>query len=282
MKRLVGLLLATLVVTAGCSQADLPEGGELEIVATASPLFDAAGGVGGDRVHAVNLLPIDPYGPVSEEKQQQLLEADLVIMVGQGVQPEVDAVLEGRESPTIALLDSIESDPEFAPFPWLDPMNMAVATELIRAELSSIDQEGSEDYLENASDFAKLLADVDRIHYRTLETCKRNELVTTDPRFSFLLDRYGIEQREVAQDEALEVATNAGATTVFNDELVDYERAKSVYEETGIRYAVMDDMMARTDQARRGGAAYGPSMALNLDALRAALDCKELDLSKDS
>lgn len=281
--RFVALLLALVVTATGCASTT----DRLEVVATAYPLFEAAATTGGDRVHAVNLLPLDPFGPLTARQADQLRSADLAVVLGAGAQPEVESVLAARTGPTLRILEVVRSRPaaegqvvsgSLDPYVWLDPQNMARTSDEVRRSLTALDPENHARYRKNARGLMRWLSTFDRLTARTLRTCERSTVLSTGASFGHLTDRHGLMQQQTkGEHPAIAAAADAsGSTTVFLPALPALDDAEVLLVEHGVRAAVLDPLAAQTDQARRGGATYGSVMAANLDALRAGLGCAEL------
>lgn len=249
-----------------------------KVVASAAPLFDALGSVGGKRVHATNVAPLDLNAPLTPARQKSLREASLAVIIGGGVQPEIERIAAERTGPTIRLLDNVTGANKEQPYVWLDPTNMMLIASEIRVELTRIDPSSEKTFRKNEARMARLLFDILRINQRTLATCEQRSLVTTSSHFGSLTSRFDIDEVVVSESALPEAIRQTGATTVFFQSLPSLDEAKRIKSDLGVRSATLDDMAIRTDQARRGGASYGSLMALNLDALRAALDCKKVRL----
>lgn len=265
----------------------------LKVVATAYPLYEAAAAVGGSRVAATDIVPIDAFTdtPLSDEKRQEIIDADLVVAPGRGTQPQLADALAARTGQTLFVLDGLESQPAKAgmdgdadPYIWLDPRLLAHVTSQIQDRLSLIDPDAGQLYLERSSNYRAFLSGVDRDYAHAFAGCKSNALVVENQDFSYLADRYGLRQylTSTTGDELPsggltleEVQRTANPTTVFASELPPSREARDLYKETGLRVAVLDNLANRTDQARRGGADYERVMRLNLVALKEALGCTD-------
>ena len=272
------LLVAFVAPVLALPAAAAPAVAEPSVVATAYPLFEAASSVGGSKLHISDLLPADPSGPVSADKARQLRTASLAIVLGQGVQPAVDAVVAQRTGPTLRVLDrfaaeegqtSVQADP----YVWENPQQMAQIVDDIRIAVTSLDAADGRRFQRNATTYGFMLAGVDGDYARTMATCRRHDLLTEDPRFATLARRYGLVVHNAAPADLAATAKRLRATTVFKSTLPSVPVARQIQRDAGVRVAVMDPLIAQTDQARRGGSNYDTVMELNLDALRGALGC---------
>ncbi len=270
--------LALVVLLAGCSRSEMAGSARLKVVASTAPVFDALGSVGGKRVHASNLLSIDPYALLTPAKEKALREASLAVIIGGGIQPEVERIAVERTKPTVRILDEVANVSSANPYVWLDPGNMMVIGSIVRTRLTEIDPAGEKTYRKNEARMARMLNDIERLDERTFATCQRREVVTTSSHFGYLMNRFDLAEVRATDATLPQVIDRVHPTTVFFASLPRLAEAKRIRRDLGVRSATLDDMAVRTDQARRGGASYGSLMALNLDALREALDCKKVHL----
>jgi ABC-type Zn uptake system ZnuABC Zn-binding protein ZnuA len=255
------------------------------VVATAYPLYEAVASVGGKHVHAIDLLPLDPYGPISAEKTEELLSAPLAVVLGEGIQPEVDKIVMRRTLPTIRLsnVDGVDvEDKDDDHNVWLDPQNMTQIADRISDALNTLVPSKSNAFHKNLDRYEEGLASVDRSYVQALATCKRQSFLVEKAEYSSLAQRYGLQQVVVGSldlktpDETIRKAiAEHDADTIFAPTLPSLDDAKKIRDLYGVRVAVLDPVAAQTDQARRGGSSYRVVMGLDLDALRAALSCAE-------
>jgi zinc transport system substrate-binding protein len=273
---LAGLLAASVLVSCGSSNADVPK-----VVATAYPLYEAAATVGGKHVHAINLLPLDPYGPLPNDKAEELKSAPLAIVLGGGTQPEVDAIVAQRTGRTISILgddDFHAADPDHNV--WLDPQRMTQIADAVSDALVQLVPERAQTFHDNLDRYNGDIADVDRDWVQTLATCKRHEFLVEKPEFSSFARRYNLQQITIgpidpnATNEMVrQTIDTTHASTVFAKTLPPLDDAQEIRDRYGVRVAVLDPITSQTDQARRGGSSWRIVMGLDLDALRAALSC---------
>jgi zinc transport system substrate-binding protein len=113
------VLAVTALVAAACGDDDDDaaasgggDGGDrLSVVASFYPIAEAATRVGGDRVEVTNLTPAgtEPHDlELTPDQVDDIEDADVVLYLGQGFQPAVAEVAEGRDGTSIDLLESIE------------------------------------------------------------------------------------------------------------------------------------------------------------------------------
>jgi zinc transport system substrate-binding protein len=272
------LALGTLV---GCGGGASASGsGETEVVAGFYPLAFAAEEIGRDRVAVTNLTPAgsEPHDlEVSPDDVAALRDADLVLLLGEGFQPQLeDAAGDGDE--VLKLLDTqgLALLPDEDPHVWLDPLRYAAIARRISAALGEPAA---------ARPFVADLEALDEEFRRGLADCERRELVTSHEAFAYLADRYGLEQVAIAGlspeaevdpgrlEEVIDAVRESGATTVFVEPLVSPRIAETVARETGAGTAVLDPLEGLSEDQAANGGDYFSVMRRNLDALRAALGC---------
>lgn len=277
---LIGLPTFALGTLAGCGESSSASGsGETEVVAGFYPLAFAAEEIGRDRVAVSNLTPAgsEPHDlEVSPDDVAALRNADLVLLLGHGFQAQLeDAAGDGDE--VLQLLDTqgLALLPDEDPHVWLDPLRYAAIARRIATAL----QEPA------AEPFVAHLEALDEEFRRGLADCERRELVTSHEAFSYLADRYGLEQVAIAGlspeaevdpgrlEAVVDAVRESGATTVFVEPLVSPRIAETVARETGAETAVLDPLEGLSEEQAANGDDYFSVMRQNLDALRAALGC---------
>jgi zinc transport system substrate-binding protein len=277
----VGLPVLVLATLVGCGGGASASGsGETEVVAGFYPLAFAAEEIGRDRVAVTNLTPAgsEPHDlEVSPDDVAALRNADLVLLLGEGFQPQLedaagdgDAVLEVLDTQGLAL------QPDEDPHIWLDPLRYAA---IARRIANALGEPAA------ARPFVADLEALDEEFRQGLADCERRELVTSHEAFAYLADRYGLEQVAIAGlspeaevdpgrlEEVVDAVRESGATTVFVEPLVSPRIAETVARETGTETAVLDPLEGLSEEQAANGDDYFSVMRRNLDALRTALGC---------
>lgn len=231
----VGALLA-LALTAACGDDGATDAGttggdeRIQVVASFFPIAEAAQSVGGDLVEVTNLTPTgtEPHDLELRPRQvDEVQDADLVLYLGQGFQPAVEDVAEGRDGPSVDLLDGLpleegaveldehgngdeEEGDEHAdegdehgeaardPHFWLDPTLMSQAVDEVEQALAEVAPEQAETFAANADAYQDRLAELDEEFQTSLATCQRRVIVTSHAAFHYLAKHYDLEQRPIA------------------------------------------------------------------------------------
>ena len=275
------LVLAVAVAAAGCQGLGCGRPGGERVVAGFYPLAFAARQVAGPRLEVDDLTPpgVEPHDlEVSPDDVQRIRSARLVLVLGHGFQPQLEAAARGTGT-VVTLLDTPGLSPlaDRDPHVWLDPLRYALMVERIGAILHAS---------AGARRLAARLRRLDREYRLGLARCRRHEIVTTHRAFAYLARRYGLRQiaitglspeaepapADLQRVVALVRATHA--STVFLEPLASPRIARTVARETDARTAVLDPVEGLTRSEAQRGEDYFSLMRANLAALRRALGCR--------
>jgi zinc transport system substrate-binding protein len=273
---------SALAAATGCSGQDTAasSSGTKKVVAAFYPLAYAAEEIGASTVEVANLTPpgAEPHDlEVSPQDVQQIDDADLVLLLGHGFQPQLeDAAGNGAEVVRLLDTEGLHRFPNGDPHVWLDPLRYALIAGRIGGVL----------HREAAADrFAARLRALDRDYRTGLRDCARREIVTSHEAFAYLADRYGLRQVAITGlspeaepaprdvEHAVELVRQTGATTVFFETLVSPRLAETVAREAHAKTAVLNPIEGLTPEEAAAGEDYFSLMRANLSALRGALGC---------
>lgn len=278
---ILGVTAGGLALAACGGERSLSDAGREHVAAGFYPLVFAAEQVGGEEVSVTNLTPpgAEPHDlEVSPADVAAVREADVVLLLGHGFQPQLeeaagdgDNVLRLLDTPGLRLLH--DDDPHV----WLDPTRYATIARRLASALG--DPAGAVPVI------GRLQA-LDEEYRRGLAHCERREIVTSHEAFGYLADRYGLEQVAVTGlspeaeidparlIEVTDLVRARGATTVFVEPLVSPRVAETVARETGAATAVLDPIEGLTEAEAAAGGDYFSLMRRNLAALRQGLECR--------
>jgi zinc transport system substrate-binding protein len=278
--RFILIPVAVALTLTGCGASSAGTGKE-RIVASFYPLAYAAEQIGGASVDVENLTPpgAEPHDlEVSPTDVADIREADLVLLLGRGFQPQLEDAA-GTGDNVLRLLDTpgLGLHANGDPHVWLDPIRYAkIVTRIGQA-------------LHRPAAAARL---VTRLHeldvdYRAgLAHCDRHDIVTSHEAFAYLAERYGLTQIPITgltpeaeprpQDLAhvVQMVKESGATTIFFETLVSPRIAETVAHETGAKTAVLDPIEGLPSEAQARGEDYFSVMRANLSALEKGLGCQ--------
>jgi zinc transport system substrate-binding protein len=273
-------LCVPVFATLGCGGATSGTTGNETVVASFYPLAYAAEEVGNGAVDVENLTPpgAEPHDlEVSPQDVAAIREADLVLLLGDGFQPQLeDAAGTGKN--VLRLLDTpgLGLHPDGDPHVWLDPIRYAKIVGRIGQALHEPDA---------AARLQARLRDLDGEYRTGLAHCERREIVTSHEAFGYLAERYGLEQvaitglsPEVEPEPAklqhvVELVRERGVTTIYFETLVSPRIAETVARETGARTAVLNPIEGLTENEVSKGENYFSLMRANLRSLREGLGC---------
>lgn len=310
--RRMALVAMAAVMTSACaagSGAPSAGGGRLEAVASFFPLAVAVERVGGDAVEVENLTPAggEPHDlELAPRQVDKLLDADVVVLMGQGFQPAMEEVAARRSGLTVEVLPALGvpdgGEPEGEgpggedgdehgretvadPHVWLDPTLMAEVVEHVAAALGEVAPGRASTFDANARAFVEELRALHSRYEEVLSDCERDTIVVQHQAFGWLAARYGLRQEPIAGlspeaepsprrlGELSELVEQRGVTTVFTERRVSARVAETLAREAGVDVAVLDPLESLTDRRRAEGADYLSVMDENLRALEAALGC---------
>jgi len=280
--RLILILIFGILVfwAVGCGGGSAGSPAKETVVASFYPLAYAAEEVGNGGVDVENLTPAgaEPHDlEVSPQDVAAIREADLVLLLGDGFQPQLeDAAGTGKK--VLRLLDTpgLALRPDGDPHVWLDPLRYAKIVGRIGQALQRPDA---------AARLQARLRDLDGEYRTGLAHCKRHEIVTSHEAFGYLAERYGLEQvaitglsPEVEPEPAklqqvVELVRERGVTTIYFETLVSPRIAETVARETGAKTAVLNPIEGLTKNEISQGENYFSLMRTNLRTLREGLGC---------
>jgi zinc transport system substrate-binding protein len=254
--------------------------GKETVVAAFYPLAFAASEIGGDSVDVKNLTPpgAEPHDlEVSPQDVAEVRDADLVLLLGHGFQPQLEDAA-GNADNVALLLDTpgLDVHSNEDPHVWLDPVRYARVVDRIGQLLGK---------QAAAKQLEKRLADLDTEYRVGLAHCARHELVTSHEAFAYLAERYGLEQIAITGlspeaepeprklQDVVDLVRERGVTTVYFETLVSPRIAETVARETGAKTAVLDPIEGLTEEEASKGEDYFSLMRDNLSSLRAGLGC---------
>jgi zinc transport system substrate-binding protein len=277
--RIILILLAA--VSSGCGGGSASDDDRTSVVASFYPLAFAAEHVGGSSVRVRNLTPpgAEPHDlEATPADVQELHDADLVLLLGDGFQPQLEDAAGSRDSVLRLLeLPGLRAAGSSDPHVWLDPVRYAMVVKLIA---SALNRPHAADRLE------RRLVALDRELREGLADCARREIVTSHDAFAYLADRYRLKQIPITGsspegelaprdlERAVEAVRETGATTVFVEPLVSASVVETVAREAGVQTAVLNPIEGLTESEQAQGADYFSLMRANLATLRKALSCR--------
>lgn len=198
LKRTLTALMALLV---GCSSASTSTASNapIPVVTTISTFNSLVEGVGGDRVHVQNLVPVgaspEDYEPTPQDAVT-LSQATILVENGAGLESWLAPTLKNVTSTSLRVVvgaDGLQVKND-NPHLWMDPENAKVYVAKIRDALIAVDPSHAEEYRQNATAYqTKLEALNDSIasKIKTIPLDHRYMIVFHNA-WQYYNDRYGI------------------------------------------------------------------------------------------
>ena len=304
--------LALAAPLAACAEDSAGEGaGRLTVGVAFYPVEEVVHQVGGELVNIVTVVPPGEEAHEYEPTAKQLAalsEADVVFFLGNDFQPGVEHALESLPASVrrVDLLTGLEMQPIDAelghseadasgedehahegddPHVWLAPANMAAMAEAVATELATLVPADAAAFADAADRFAAELDVLDAEFTAGLASCDSTVLVTGHHAFGYLATAYGLTQMPIAgispseepsAETLAEVAAFAadnGVTTIFFEENLPPDLARTVADEIGASTAVLDTVEALSREQLDAGEDYLSVMRANLAALQSGLRC---------
>jgi len=306
-------ILAVLTAAPGSamaqSAAPSPATAPLSVVAAFYPIAEAARAVGGDAVLVTDLTPVGG-GPhdleVTPQDIERVADADLLLYIGSGFQPQVEELAGGLPAGATALdllttVELLPVDPQVPgtagevdgevlaggidPHVWLDPVRFAQMADAVAAALGQADPGHAASFAANAAAYRHRLETLDGAFATSLADCESRAVVTSHRAFGYFADRYDLLQLPIAglspdqepDPRSLEAIANAarenGVTTIFFESRVPRAFAETVAREIGADTDALEPIETLTQQQLDLGLDYTTLMDQNRAALVRGLRC---------
>lgn len=202
--------LSLAVAAAACSAGgdDAVGGADADrapVVATTSIMADLASAVTCGELRVPSLVPRDVdahgYEPTVRDSDR-LLSADMVVAVGLGLEERLEDSLDLAADEGVRVLrvgrrmEPVEVDGEIDPHVWMDPVRMALAAEVVGAELEEVEGLGvdTEDLRRCTREHAARLRALTGAVGAILDPVPPSErvLVTNHEALGYFADRFGL------------------------------------------------------------------------------------------
>jgi zinc transport system substrate-binding protein len=218
------------ILFSGCLvESSLEEEEKIKVVTSFYPLYEFTSNVGGDKINVEMLIPpnVEPHEyELKHSDMVKILESDLFIYNGAGMEPWVHNIIEHNEinvldaSKGIKLLESEcnhehgthhheeenetheekeehgHEHGEYDPHIWLSPLNAIIQVENIRDKLIELDSENEEYYTKNANEYIMKLSELNEKIKSEInpENCKKRDVVITHATLGYFCEEYNCNQ----------------------------------------------------------------------------------------
>jgi zinc/manganese transport system substrate-binding protein len=310
-----GLVIAAFttiaLAIAACSTNGAEAEGTIDVVATTSILGDIAANVVGEEGTVVTVMPLGTdahdFSP-SSEQTAQLVEADLVVANGLGLEGGMVDVLEsaaadGTEMIELApLVDPIPFvEPEGAghedgagaeehgaldPHFWMDPLRVGVAAGALAERLEGLYP--GRDWLARSEAYVEEMGAADQRILGLVEAIPQEsrKLVTNHEAFGYFANRYGFEIIGVVIPGGSTLAEPSSAELTALVDTMEAEGVKVIFAETSAPTTLADAVAAELGEgvevvelfteslgpAGSGGETLSAMLETNAKRITSALD----------
>lgn len=296
------VLLVAVLLLSGCThaQAQKPEGGRLQIVASLFPQYDFARQIAGEYAQVELLLPPGVESHSFEPTPADMIrihQSDLFLYTGQYMEPWAQQMISGLEGETVVVdvSEHIQLDEEehgdhdhggFDPHIWTSPVNAKQMVENIAQALMEADPAHAQEYQENADAYQRQLDALDAQFREVVANGKRREIVFGG-RFAlhYFAKEYGLDY--LAAFDSCSHESEPSARTVarivdeveskripviYYEELVDPKVARVLSEETGAKPLLLHSCHNLSRDEMESGATYLSLMEQNAQNLKEGLN----------
>lgn len=225
-------------------------------------------------------------GALKEAVNKNMKVINLLDVLGNTVKEE--EVKEGMEAEEEEEGEESEEEPEYDEHVWLSLKNAKVLCKAIADNLSEIDPENKDVYIQNEKDYAAKLDALDQEYQTTVDASTQKTLLFGDRfPFRYLVDDYGLDYYAAfvgcsAETEASfetikflsEKVDELGLKNVMTIEKSDQKIAKTIIENTKDKdqnILTLDSMQSTTFDDVKNGTTYLSVMEKNLEILKEAL-----------
>lgn len=259
------LMVFSFAFLAGCDSTASTNNGRLSVVATTSIVADVVKQVGGDAVEVQTLLPLgsDPhsYQPAPRDLTA-VADASVIFANGAGLEeflkPLIDSA--GATARVVEVSDGVpllEGSAEGSdlqdthsadPHTWVDPNNVLVWVENIRAALTELQPDKAAEFQANADRYSAELRDLDIWIRQQVETIppENRVLVTDHLVYGYFAEEYGFTQvGAVIPGFSTDSSPSAQELAMIEEQIRSYN-AKAIFIGEGAISAVVKQVVEDT------------------------------------
>ena len=250
-------------------------GGPVKVVVSAYPLAQMAQYIGGNDVRVEDLAPpgAQPAGlRLTEAQLQTIARAPLLLDVGYGYQPQVEAAPARRRLSLLPALTKRAHPYQF----WLDPSLMFQAAPLVAAALARLDPAGRAQFANGARDLQSVASSLESDFQSNLSQCGQSEFVTADGAFHRMAVSYGLTEISVATvgvARAAALVAKGHIPVIFSETGVGSGPVLQVARATGVPVKVLDTLEVAPPSPGPTPESYFTAMERDLTTIEDALAC---------
>lgn len=248
----------------------------LEVATSAYPLAQLVAYIGGQDVKVTDLSPPgeQPTGvKLGQAGLATLRHAALVVVVGDGYQPAIEAAAAGARH-HLSVLASISHRARPYEF-WLDPTLMSKAAFAVYKALSAVDPSAERQFHNGWLDFQSVASSLESDFNNTFSTCSKSEIVTADGAFDRMAADFGLHDLAISAEgvEKAVAAVRAGSLPgVFSEVGVPAGSVQAVATAAHVKVKVLDPLEVAPGPTEPT-LSYFSTMEKDLSALEGPLGC---------
>lgn len=292
------ILIFIVAVTAGCGGSDgFTIAGKVNVITSFYPLYDFTQKIGGEHVHAVNLVPagVEPHDWTPKPRDMKnMAKADMFIYNGAGFEGWVDDFLDSLKKDTkLVVVEATEgvnlikadhdADHDFDPHAWLSPLQAIVMADNIKDYLTEIDPANKAEYEVNYQALVDRLHQLDHQLSETVIHSFKKEIVVSHEAFGYIARDYGITQVGVMglspeseptvqrMKEITEFAKEHNVKYILFEELDSPKLAETLANTLNIETLVLNPLEGLTKKQMDAGEDFFSIMEKNLTSIEKAL-----------
>lgn len=285
------ILMTVSIFTSSCSSSNSSAN---TVVTSFYPLEYVAREIAGEDFKVVNITPLgaEPHDlELTPNSTEQLLDAKLAIVMGEGFQPAIEKTAKSRDLPTLEILKEIDSrlsnrdSTNGDPHIWLDPNQMKSIVEIVTEKLIETNPKQTETYKKRQEKLSKRLVGLDSEYKAAFKECEIKTFVTSHDSFSHLARSYGLKQESIAGlspenepdanrlKEISKIVDKENIDVIFTEEVVSKKVAKVLAKESGVKTEILSPIEGLSEEQQKGDEDYFSLMETNLKRLSSALRC---------
>jgi ABC-type Zn uptake system ZnuABC Zn-binding protein ZnuA len=252
-----------------------------EVVTSVYALAQLASYIGGSEVRVVDIAPpgAQPLGlALTASGRQAIEQASLVIDVGDGYQPQVEAAAASARR-HLALLPRVSKQAKPYEF-WLDPYLMSKAAVLIAKNLTAADPAGRTEFDNGSRNFQSVATSIEDDLDTAFTSCQHNEFVTSDGAFQRFASRFDLVDVSVDATGVKKTTTlvrQNSISAVFSEAGVPSGQLQEVAKSAGVTVQSLDPMEVAPFPGAPAPLSYFAATEYNLTTLEGPLACETGD-----
>ena len=276
----------------------------LNIVTTFYPMYDFTKAVVGEDDTVTMLIQgeIEPHDYEPSAKDiAKIQDADVFIYNSHEMESWVEAALKSIDTSHLTVIEAsagielLAADDEHDahdghehahgvdPHVWLDPVLAQQEVQTITAGLSAVEEKNKAQYEAKQETFLAALKELDQAYQEAFAGAKQRQFVTQHTAFSYLAQRYQLEQISIAglsPDQEPSPASLAKIETfmtkqkldvIYTEELSSSKIAETIAAATGAKLLPLNTLEGLSQERQGAGENYLSVMKANLAALKESI-----------